>query len=122
MEIYTDISYGFKMIQKNVREMVIAQPPLVPTGLWITQRLYIDNQGPLDSVFGLYQNGATNSVDFVFVPDQSDETVREVLLSIPNSATAPALIIALNGNAYTVQITGVKNTVPFDMSTVILKR
>jgi hypothetical protein len=121
MEIYVDIAYGFKLMQKHVREMEIARDPLPPAGAWTGERLYIDNRSGKDGVFGLYQNAAADSVDFVFVPDQDDESAREVLLSLPNPATV-ALNITRSGNAYTVHIEGEKDAVPFDMSTVILKR
>ena len=127
MDIYADIAYGFKMMQKHIREMDLTtnpepidpnDPPIAP---WVSQRLLINYESGNDGVFGLYPNAVTNSVDFVFVPNQIDETNREVLLSVPNPATV-ALNITRSGNAYTVRIQGTKNNIPFDMSTVILKR
>ena len=121
MEIFSDIAYGFKLMQKHVRGMEIAREPVAPSGSWASDRLYIDNKTGHDSIFGLYQNALTNSVDFVFVPDQSDETVREVILSVPNPAMI-SLTLARSGNKYQVQIKGEKDKVPFDLSTVILQR
>lgn len=121
MDIYSDITYAFKLMQKHVREMDLTTDPLAPAGAWVSQRLLINYDSGKDCVFGLYQNAVTNSVDLVFLPDQSDVTKRDVLFSVPNPA-AVALNVSRNGSAYTVRIQGTKNKIPFDMSTVILKR
>ena len=121
IEIYSDLSYGFKLMQKHVREMGIANDPDAPGAPWIGPRLLIDNNVGIDSAFGLYQNTATNTVDFVFLPDLSDPMVREVLFSASDT-TPPTLNITRTGNSYIVRILGVKNSVPFDMSTTIKQR
>ena len=121
MDIYADITYAFKLMQKHVREMDMTTNPLAPSGSWVSQRLLINYDSGKDCVFGLYQNALTNSVDLVFLPDQSDVTKRDVLFSVPNPA-AVALNVSRSGSAYTVRIQGTKNKIPFDMSTVILKR
>jgi hypothetical protein len=70
----------------------------------------------------IYHNITTKSNDFVYVPDVMDETIRDVIMSIPDSEPVPIFVPNSVGNSITVQIQGEKGGVPFKMSTTILRR
>ena len=81
---------------------------------WIGQKLEVGN-----AAFGLYQT--TNSKDFVYLDSKSDETNREVILSVENSETIN-LNFVVNGKTLTVSLDGTKSKVPFNFTTKITRR
>ncbi|MCK5013961.1 MAG: type II secretion system protein [Candidatus Omnitrophica bacterium] len=117
--IYADISYGFKLIQKHIREANIVNPPDAPGAPWIGSRIVVAPDVGNYHVFGLYQN--TDSVDFVYLKDITDENDRVVILSVPNTGTV-TLTLTPGVKLFEVRIQGEKGGVPFDMSTMIMRR
>ena len=118
-QIYADISCGFKMIQKHIRESSGANVDTPGALPWVGSRIVVVNGVGNNSVFGLYQN--TDSVDFVYLENIADENDREVILSVPNADTVTLTLIS-GAKLFEVQIQGEKGGVPFDMSTTILRR
>ena len=117
-EIYADVSYGLKLMQKRVRESMSVAVD-TPGGSWTGSRVVIGNKTGNDSAFGLYQN--TGTLDFVYVPDVTVEATREVITSVPVAETI-TLTPTLGTGSVEVQIQGEKSGVPFDLSTVIMRR
>ena len=116
-QIYNDISYGFQLIQNQVR----ISPTLSITaasGSWVSPRVSVSAGS-----FGIYRNTTYSPATREFSYDNG--TTREAILSVPdpnNSSAVLDLTAALSTNAITVTITGTKNNIPFNMQTTVTKR
>ncbi|MBN1869047.1 MAG: prepilin-type N-terminal cleavage/methylation domain-containing protein [Candidatus Omnitrophica bacterium] len=119
-QVYADISYGFKLMQRHVRESK-GISVAAASGNWVGSRVVIRHSVGNNSAFGIYYNAVTNTNDFVYVPDVTNETNREVITSVPVSETI-TLLPTLGTGSVTVQVHGEKGGIPFDMKTVILRR
>ncbi len=115
MQVHADLSYGFKLLRNRIREHGFATDT-PGSGSWLGDRILVRN-----GAFGVYQN--TNTEDFVYVPDISDESIREVLLSVPNAGILNLTLSNLTPpRTITVQIDGETNGIRFEMLTTVTKR
>lgn len=117
-QIYTEISYGFKQMQKYIRERGAIID--TPGGSWVGERFVINTENILvNQAFGLYQNGS--NVELVYVPDITDETTRDVIFSTPASGNV-SLDLTKSTDEYTVQISGDKSGIPYDLIMTVTGR
>ena len=121
IQVHTDAAYGFKLIRKYVRESSDFSIDTSPPGPWVSDRVKLDITGfeETDRAFGLYQNGT--NVDFVFLPDETDETNREIILSVPTgnislNVTNPA------ANSITLDLQVTKDGYTYNISTTAMRR
>lgn len=92
-DINADAAYGFKLMRKHVRESKKIFDPDEATNLpgspWIGKWVKYIPQSGTQGAFGLYDNSANGSTDFIYLNDTSldvnDEDNRETILSIPSS-------------------------------------
>jgi len=127
--IYNDISYGFKLMENQVRSstsMTIQTNPTNPP--WESSRLLVKHKKIVGAVatfvqgaFGLYQASGSTTKALVYVPDTSIPNTFETILSISSTETLN-LTLTPNGNSVTVKLDGVKNNIPFAIANVILRR
>jgi prepilin-type N-terminal cleavage/methylation domain-containing protein len=114
--VYTDVSYGFKLLQNRVHEGGSLQV-LSQSGQWQGNRLMISSH----QVFGIYQASGSTTKEFVYLPDSTNENNREIILSVP----APGSLnvnVSVTGGAVNLQVYGTKGKTPFDFSTVVVRR
>jgi prepilin-type N-terminal cleavage/methylation domain-containing protein len=144
-QIYNDISYGLKLMQQRVRSSQSSVVKLTgkPNPPWVNgEEVTIDtaivNGISQNGGFGLYQASGTTQRDFVYLPDKTDETKREAIFSVYGCCDASNDLnftvtcsssnpgnpndCSLGVTAITVIISGIKEKIPFDMESTILKR
>jgi len=116
-QMHADIAYGFRLLENYVRESQNIKPPETVGGAWVGARLVVDG-----GAFGLYQLPGNPNIDFVHVPDISDETVRDVLISVPDPGMTFFPEYSITTNSVEVELTGVKYKIPFAYATIIARR
>ena len=108
-KIYSDISYGFKLIRNRVRTSS-SLSLLNAAGNWKSERLVIRKEAET-MAFGIYQSDEDGApLEFVFLQDASNENDREVIFTAKpselsliwscdtaNCLTAKYLTVTLNG-------------------------
>jgi type II secretory pathway component PulJ len=114
--VFAEVTYGFKLMQNRVRsaESSIEQSA---SGQWMSEQLVLNNK----EAFGLYRAAGSSTTDFVYLEDKSQTNNREVILSVPNSNSI-SFNVTLSGKAVTIRVNGNKGKIPFDLSTVVVRR
>jgi len=110
-DIFNDIMYGTKILQKKVRESANCIP-VTPGGLWIGERLDCGIEA-----IGVYNN--SGAYELVYMQDKTG-TAREPILLV--SDTNLGINFTLNSDAITVRITGSKDNIPFDIVSTVTTR
>ena len=112
-QIYNDISYGLKMLQNKVRigGTLVAGNKSAP---WVSGQHFLIGSG----AFGLYQTSGTVK-DLVY----DNGVTRETLFSVPQPGTITlAFPVTLTSKSVTIQISGTKNNIPFDILATATRR
>lgn len=116
MAIYSDVSYGFKLIQNRVRQAKSIKKESA-AGNWVDEKLLVNDL----IVFGLYRPSGSATTDFVCVKDKANETSREVLFSVPVNKPLD-LTVTISGSSVSVSLQGEKQNIPFTLQTTVLRR
>lgn len=124
-QIHNDLSYGLKLIRNRFRnaEASSVRKNTSASGSWVGKTLLeIGNEA-----FGIYQTNNSSKLEFVHLPDKSNENNREVLLTIPDGDlmwTVTCDPSCPGPNAITVVLKRIKdnNPIPFYMETTIARR
>ena len=115
-EIFNEIMYAYKFIQKHVRE-ASSCGQVTATSPWVNDKLSCPQTSGVPGVaFGVYLNGSTRQL--VFLKDKNDDNVREVLFEVPDDPSGPDLdmtLIILNSDFVEVRIIGEKSDIPFNL-------
>jgi hypothetical protein len=114
-KVYTDISYGFKLMQNRIRQAKNLSTQAA-SGVWVSNKLIVN-----DGAFGLYRAAGSLTIDFVYLADKDNENVREVIFSVAASASVN-FTVNISGKAVTIRLYGEKKNIPFDVSTTVVRR
>ena len=112
-QIYNDISYGFKLLQRKVRgaSLIAAGNKSAP---WLNGQHFLIGS----DAFGLYQTSATVT-DLVY----DNGITKETIFSVPQPGTISlSFPVAITAQSVTISLSGVKDNIPFNMQTTITKR
>jgi prepilin-type N-terminal cleavage/methylation domain-containing protein len=113
-DVYSDLFYGLSRLTFLAHKAsALTLDNTWPTPPWGPNMLIVDN-----SAFGLYQP-VGEKIYFVFVPDKTNQTVREPLLT---QADTMSFTITPNGKSVTLQIQGTKNNESFTVSNFVVTR
>jgi prepilin-type N-terminal cleavage/methylation domain-containing protein len=123
--IYTDLSYGLKLMRNRARGAKSLKCQLVGTP-WVSDQLIFNNQG----AFGIYKEAGSTTRDFVYLADKDDPTNREVILAIPDPEFN--LVLKLDDDRVcvpdktyknvTVTLDGTKDKIDFVLENTIMRR
>lgn len=121
--VYNDLSYGLKLIRNRFRnaDSSSVKKNTAASSSWLNNtRLEINNEA-----FGIYKPNNSTQRDFVYLKDKSDESKREVILSVPEGDldwTISCDTVCPSPDAVTIVLKGTKNKNPFHMETTIARR
>lgn len=128
MKMSADAAYGFKLMQKHVRESADVLDPDTPGGSWVGERLVIVPPTGPNKVFGLYNNAGASSVDLFFMEDVTlnvdNVNNRKVLMSVQGPWTVTFDPNVTEGKTVdaTVQVRDENNRLIYDVSTKAVRR
>ena len=127
--VFNDAAYAFKLMQNKIRSstsMSVKGNPTNPP--WKSSQLlfrYSQVVGGIETfpegAFGLYQANGSTTVDLVYMPDTS-KSAKEVLMSLKAGQTFSFTLSNITTQSLTVQLSGTKSGIPFDISNVVLRR
>jgi len=131
-QYHADVAYGFKLMGKQVREAKKIQDIDTPGNPWVGQRVILTPHTGNDRTFGLYNNGGTGAVEFIYMDDVTLDVNninnRDVIISVsspftitlvPQCDTAPPACKVIET---TVQIKDANGRVICDLSSKIARR
>ena len=127
LDTYSDIHYGFKLMENKIRSAVSAISTSTPGGDWRGARLEMDGVG-----FGVYRDPTSQLSSFVYVSNLTSHNCSttapsncDLILKIPDPTNDPNVLSftpTIVGNAITVKIFGINEKYPFNLAMKILKR
>lgn len=118
--IYNDIAYGFKLMQRKIRESSNVVRNSTVTNSWIGEKLNVDNHA-----FGVYSHSGSSQRDFVYLPDKNVDSIRETIFSVFGSDLLNAVYTvnyALNETKVGINLSGVRSSILFNMTTTVKTR
>ena len=127
--VFNDAAYALKLMQSKIRSStsmsVKTNPPNPP---WKSSEIlfkYSHIVGGvetfLEGAFGLYQTSGSSTIDLVYVPDTT-QTKKEVLLSVKAGQALNFTLSNITAQSLTVQLSGTKNGIPFNVNNVVFRR
>ena len=112
--IYNDIAYSFKLIQRRVHGTGILATVTPVDNSWVGKRLVTGSEA-----FGVYTHAGGH--DFVHLPNKYNLDDRRVLLSVPVEDSLNA-VYNVTSDVVDINLSGTRNKIPFNMTAKIKSR